>query len=660
MPFRRARTSSVLRAALCLTGVLGVAAVASAQSALDPRVLEFLPAPGVVTGYQAEISAASGQVLQVVNLGLPALQADGMIRADFASHLATPPVPGVAYVSKIVSTGPLGVSTSAASNPFSFSACSYRLALSIATVLPATAGPGAIDVTVTGTACRWTATSAAPWLTIVSAAGGSGLHTVAFTVTANPGPASRTATIAIGPLTYTATQDGAAGRTVSVATVAQLQAAIAALTANTTVVLDAGLYRLTAPLHVDGTVVGALTGVVLKGRTGRAADVVLDGPNAPAATGVPVPALWVSGPVVGLQVADLTIQHAAGSAVRFDAGVQAPHLSNLHLLDSGDTLIQTIAGVDDGVLEHSTLEATTAGSATGLDLRASARWTVRSTTFRALAVAISAHAGSADTLVEGNTVVNCATGIAFGLTPQGGSPDHRGGRIVNNFFYRAPSIAGGPAITVADSPATAILFNTVLSSHAGDAAIVYRFPATTDLVIANNLLDGPLQARDSAWATASGNVTTATANLFVYPAAGDLHLVATSAPALAVADASQTIATDIDGQPRSIHAATVGADEVGTGVAPTVQFTQPLVGTSVVPGTTVSVQATTTSAAPIAFVDLYVNAVALARLTTAPYLANVTLSQAGSYTVVAVAVDSTGARAASLPVVVTVAATTGR
>jgi hypothetical protein len=70
-------------------------------------------------------------------------------------------------------------------------------------------------------------------------------------------------------------------------------------------------------------------------------------------------------------------------------------------------------------------------------------------------------------------------------------------------------------------------------------------------------------------------------------------------------------------------------------------------------------QATTTSAAPIAFVDLYVNAVAIARLTTAPYLANVALSQAGSYAVVAVAVDITGARAASLPVLVTVA-TTGR
>ena len=296
----------------------------------------------------------------------------------------------------------------------------------------------------------------------------------------------------------------------------------------------------------------------------------------------------------------------------------------------------------------------------GLDLRGSQRWTVRGNTFRALPVAVSAHAGSADTLVERNSFVNCATGVAFGLAPQVGRTDHRGGRIVNNVFYRAPTVAGGPAISVADSPATVILFNTVLSSHAGDAALVYRFPATTDLVIANNLLDGPLQARDSAWATATGNVTTATADLFVYPAGGDLHLLATAAPALALADPSQTVATDIDGQPRPDHrAATVGADEVAAGAAPSVQFASPVSGTTVTPGTTVSLQATTTSAAPIAFVDLYVNAVAIARLTAAPYLANVTLAQAGAYTVVAVAVDIAGGRAAALPVLLTVG-TTGR
>src|SRR5437763_1710542 len=80
--------------------------LASAQSVLDPRVLEFLPAPGAVTGYQAQIAVSgTAQILQVIDLGVPAVQADGMIRTDFAGKLTAIPVPGVAYVSTIVTTG---------------------------------------------------------------------------------------------------------------------------------------------------------------------------------------------------------------------------------------------------------------------------------------------------------------------------------------------------------------------------------------------------------------------------------------------------------------------------------------------------------------------------------------------------------------------------
>lgn len=667
MPYRFALQRSSLRLALCLAVcVAAPASIASAQSALDPRVIEFLPASGMVTGYQAEISVgATAQVLQLINLGLPSVEADGMIRTDFASKLSGTPVPGVAYVSKIVTTGPLGTATSGASNPFTFSPCTYRLATTTA-LLPAAGGPGAVDVTVTGTACSWTAVSSAPWLEIVSSTSGSGNRTAGFTVTRNAGATSRTATISIGPVTYTATQDAEAARIVPVTTEAQLQAAIAGLTSNTTIVVAPGIYRLTATLRING----ALVGVTIKGSTGRAADVVLEGPGMTVDGGVPT-ALSVTGAVQGLQIADLTIQRFARYAILFEGGPQGPRLSNLHLVDSGDALIKTTVsatapGVDDGILEGSSLEYTTLGataSAGGVDLRGSQRWIVRANAFRNVRApgqqlarpAVSASAGSADTLVERNLFFNCQIGIAFGLTDRAGTFDHRGGRIVNNFIYRAPLVSGGPGISVADSPSTAILHNTVITSKTYAATIDYRYPEATNLVIANNLSDGPIRGQDNAWSAQTGNLTTATPGLFVYAAGGDLHLRPTATVALDLADPSTPVAADIDGQPRNLdRGSDIGADELSAATAPTVRVTQPATGAIFKPGTALHVQAYAASTVPIAFVDLYVNAVAIARLTTAPYVASVSLTQPGVYSLVAVVVDTAGGRAASTPVVIAI------
>lgn len=44
--------------------------------------------------------------------------------------------------------------------------------------------------------------------------------------------------------------------------------------------------------------------------------------------------------------------------------------------------------------------------------------------------------GSSNTIVEGNTFLNCARGIMFGADDTT-SPSHSGGIIRNNFFYRS-------------------------------------------------------------------------------------------------------------------------------------------------------------------------------------------------------------------------------
>ncbi len=346
------------------------------------------------------------------------------------------------------------------------------------------------------------------------------------------GPTGTTASAASNAFTFTAVRPAATQaevRTVVVRSEAALQAAVAGLTSNTTIVLAPGRYRLTATLRVAGP----LTGVVLTGSTGRATDVVLEGAGMTAASAA-VTAIAVTGQVQGLAIADLTIRQFAGHAISFAHGPQAPRLTNLRLTDTGRALVAVAAGVHDGLIEHASFDYTTTGlsaAAGGLDLQGVRGWTVRLNAFRNVrgpvgvtaGAAVAASAGSADTLVTENLFIDCGRGIALGLTNVADGVDHRGGRIANNGFVRAATVAGGAGISVTDSPATVVEHNTVLTAGTA-AAIVARFADSVDLRIANNLTDGPVQARDGAWAIETGNVSGATADLFVDAAAGDLHL----------------------------------------------------------------------------------------------------------------------------------------
>ena len=670
---REALCRPSLRWAICVA--LLIAAPRSAawsQSVLDPRLLEFVPSPEhhdllsdgrrVVTGYQAEISvAATSKILQVINLGLPVMQPDGMIRADFGRRLVATPVAGVAYVSKIVTLGPLGNSVSVPSNPFVFSPCQYHF-MTTGLSLSAAGGGGTVDVSAAGIGCGWTTVISSSWVEVDSGAAADGSGPMVVSVFPNTSATARSATIAIGSATYTVSQDAASRQVVQVSTAGQLQAAVAAVTSNTTIQIAPGIYRLTSTLRIDGN----LDGVVLQGSTGRAADVVLQGLGMTIAGDVRT-AIWVTGAVENLQIADLTIRQFNQHAILLEAGPHAPRLSNLRLLDSGDALIKvnsslSAPGVDDGLVENSALEYSTtgaSGAAGGIDLRGVKGWVVRANAFRNVRAgggqvarpAVSARAGSSDTVVERNLFFNCQVGVALGMTDRAGN-DHRGGRIANNFFYRAPQVGGRAGISVADSPGTAIVHNTVITSNTYPAPIEYRYPDATNLVVANNLLDGPIQALDGAWAVEAGNLTNAVPDLFVYAAAGDLHLRLTAAAALDMADPSAPVAIDIDGQGRPVdRGADVGADEVDRFTnPPSVQVVQPLPNAVYKPGATIQLEATAETSNRIAFVDLYVNAVLITRLTTVPYGASLTITQPGTYSIVAVVVDQAGARSASQPV----------
>lgn len=105
----------------------------------------------------------------------------------------------------------------------------------------------------------------------------------------------------------------------------------------------------------------------------------------------------------------------------------------------------------------------------------------------------------------------------------------------------------------------------VLVSRTYPSPIEYRFPHTSGVLIANNVLDGNIAARDGATATVTGNYTAASPSLFVNPASGDLHLTSMATALLdRIATPLAAAGPDWDGQPRPAGATDIGADEAGT------------------------------------------------------------------------------------------------
>jgi hypothetical protein len=452
------------------------------------------------------------------------------------------------------------------------------------------------------------------------------------------------------------------GTVVNVSTEAQLQTAVLQLASNTTILLAPGTYLLTSTLYLNGT----FTNVAIRGGTDNRDDVVLQGPGMTNASYGNVPyGIWAGGNVQGITIANLTIRDVFYHPIIFNAGTQSPYVYNVHLIDAGEQFIKSSpdgvgGGVNNGIVEYSVIEYTTTAKdyyTNGVDVHTGANWIIRHNLFRNIVAPANQLAGpavlmwnfSSNTLTEGNMFLNCARAIAYGLEDKPGGFDHNGGTIRNNFIFRSSSQPGDVAISLADSPDTQVLNNTVYLSGTYATPIEYRFASTTGVQLKNNLLDGFIWARDGATGTEQNNLSGATAGMFVNAAAGDLHLAATAASAIDHGVALANVTDDFDGQPRPVGPAQdIGADEYGTSdtTAPTVAMTAPANGATV-SGTSVTVSATATDNVGVAGLQFKVDGVNLgAEDTAGPYTAtwNTTTSSNGSHTLTAVARRATSQR----------------
>jgi hypothetical protein len=374
------------------------------------------------------------------------------------------------------------------------------------------------------------------------------------------------------------------GNVVRVSTEPELQAAVRNLASDTTILIAPGTYHLTNTLYVG---LRSLTNVALRGATNRRDDVVLVGPGMTNGNFGNTPyGIWTGEGVQGILIANLTIRDFYSHPIILNAGTASPRIYNVRLADGGEQLVKSNPdpaagkGIDNGIVEYSVLEYSDTSRdwyTNAVDVHGGTGWIIRHNLFRNIRApfgqlagpAILMWRGSHDTIVDGNTFVNCQREIAFGLDDIAGY-EHTGGIIKNNFIYRDTWVSGDAGITLWDSASAQVLHNSILISGTYSNAIEYRFPDTAGVLIANNLVDGAIASRDGATATLVNNSTAATPALFVNPSAGDLHLAATATGAIDTAVPVAGAATDWDGEPRSQSAPDLGADEIAApSVTPT-------------------------------------------------------------------------------------------
>jgi hypothetical protein len=372
------------------------------------------------------------------------------------------------------------------------------------------------------------------------------------------------------------------GDIVRVRDTAELEQAVKAIKSGQTILLAAGEYRLAHDLVLGVGSPEPLRDITFRGETGRREDVVIRGGGQENPDGGPRTCFQFNN-VHGALVADLSIGEFFHHPVMLHGrnGCRGVRLRNLRLFDAGQQFVKGTGGgpgrigAKDCIVEYCLIEYTDIGPVVnkgytqGVDIHRGDRNTVRDCVFRNMHVkpglrfqhgpAVLMWNDSRDSVVERCVFLDCDRGVAFGVNerPKDGPSDHAGGVIRNNFFYNSRRLTNADVPIIAwNSPGTKILHNTILTNGTSANAIEYRFANTKGLVIANNVCDAPILARNGAEAESYGNVTLTDTTAFVLPAGGDLRL---GRPLKGVSGAAEKLrppltaadcADDFSGRPR--------------------------------------------------------------------------------------------------------------
>ncbi|MDX1477049.1 MAG: right-handed parallel beta-helix repeat-containing protein [Saprospiraceae bacterium] len=259
-----------------------------------------------------------------------------------------------------------------------------------------------------------------------------------------------------------------------------------------------------------------------------------------------------------ITIADLTIKEVGNHGVAVTGENLFVH--NVRIQDTYEQMIKGNAsngGADSGRVQCSLFEYT-AGIGPqwyigGLDIHNGDDWIVRDNVFKDIespSAAVAEHAihfwnSSSNNLVERNVIINCDRGIGFGL----GSSPNDGGLIRNNMIYNdGTGVFDDVGIGLETSPNTKVYNNTIFIAYPN--AIEYRFPATTNVEITNNLTNKLIKSRDGGTAILITNYTSAADSLFVDVAAGNLRLIEHNPLVVDQGTEIVDVSLDIDQTPR--------------------------------------------------------------------------------------------------------------
>ncbi len=363
---------------------------------------------------------------------------------------------------------------------------------------------------------------------------------------------------------------------------------------GTTLLLADGTYMLNGG-DASSRVQLSVDGLTLRGASGDASAVILDGGYATNEV--------VTIHANNVTVAHLTVTHAVDHLIHATprgATIKGTRIYDVRLIDGGEQFIKINADggeanwVDDGEVACSKFMMTDAGRPNveratggcytgGIDGHQARGWKIHDNHFEGIYCAgegLAEHAvhfwsASRDTLVERNTIINCARGIGFGLVENGRTRDyadapypdvvgyigHYDGIIRNNFIY-ADIDFYDTGIELAQAHGVRVFHNTVVSSPDASgffSSIDYRF-ANTKAEIRNNITRR-ITKRNGAAGELSSNIERAELSLFVDAPSGDLHLAAGATDAIDQGEAVNEAGLDIDGEPHANGVPDIGADE---------------------------------------------------------------------------------------------------
>jgi len=370
--------------------------------------------------------------------------------------------------------------------------------------------------------------------------------------------------------------------------------------AGATIALADGTYTMTGADEASRRIQVTKPGITLRSASADSEAVIIDGEY--------LTEEMITVNASDVTIAALTLMHAVNHPIHVMGGptenITNVRLAGLHIIDGGEQFVKVNSSgadpntyADEGILECSVLEMTAEGRphvepnpggcyTGGIDAHSAQGWIVRLNTFQGIyceGTGLAEHAihfwsASRDTLVERNTIINCARGIGFGLGDGSGAGfdreydddpapgvtgyvGHYGGVIRNNWIsISLDNEYFDTGIELEQAHGTRVLHNTLLHPTAAFASIAPRF-ANTSVSIINNLMIS-LRERDGAIVEQSSNSLDSTPGTFVN-GGGDhnLRLTGHAGAALDQGEVLDDAGLDMDGNPHDHGAPDLGGWE---------------------------------------------------------------------------------------------------